>query len=323
MKITDVILEAAADTVDRSTTKSPALSALLKQAYAKYPSSGSDIEAYIRQDVDHQQDTDSTLDRQRNVNNQQGKYIDRLQDVARKQNSKINSIDQENDHLETELNKLGKELDALEKGAKPKEKSKEPEAKTDKTIQPSSGSVGTPAWATLPDQAKPPPAEEPSAMKSTAAQLTAPKPQQDPMAAMTQRIQQGDQSITDKVTGQQSLGFEPTGNVLEPVIPQQQNPKFAAAKANASDVDPRYYADIAKRVAGSPEEFRSAMGGVKEGEQKPGEDYIDPEEADYGPEYQDMVSRVKKLAGLGPLKTVYDPNKRVYRNVPTADQPKK
>jgi len=46
-------------------------------------------------------------------------------------------------------------------------------------------------------------------------------------------------------------------------------------------------------------------------------------EADYGADYQDMVARVKKLAGLGPLKTVYDPNKRVYRNMPTAVQPKK
>ena len=46
-------------------------------------------------------------------------------------------------------------------------------------------------------------------------------------------------------------------------------------------------------------------------------------EADYGDDYQDMVARVKKLAGLGPLKTVYDPQKRVYRNMPTAVQPKK
>ena len=46
-------------------------------------------------------------------------------------------------------------------------------------------------------------------------------------------------------------------------------------------------------------------------------------EADYGADYQDMVARVKKLAGLGPLKTVYDPQKRVYKNVPVAVQPKK
>ena len=46
-------------------------------------------------------------------------------------------------------------------------------------------------------------------------------------------------------------------------------------------------------------------------------------EADYGDDYQDMVARVKKLAGMGPLKTVYDPAKRVYKNIPTAVQPKK
>jgi hypothetical protein len=46
-------------------------------------------------------------------------------------------------------------------------------------------------------------------------------------------------------------------------------------------------------------------------------------EADYGDDYQDMVKRVKKLAGLGPLKTQYDTAKRVYKNMPTAVQPKK
>jgi|694.fasta_scaffold38778_8 hypothetical protein len=35
------------------------------------------------------------------------------------------------------------------------------------------------------------------------------------------------------------------------------------------------------------------------------------------------MSRLKQLAGAGPMKTVYDPTKRVYRNVPTAVQPKK
>lgn len=35
------------------------------------------------------------------------------------------------------------------------------------------------------------------------------------------------------------------------------------------------------------------------------------------------MARLKQLAGAGPLKTVYDPAKRVYRNVPTAVQPKK
>jgi len=60
-----------------------------------------------------------------------------------------------------------------------------------------------------------------------------------------------------------------------------------------------------------------------EGEQKPGADYRDPKEVDYDDEYDAMVARVKRLAGLGPMKTVYDPTKRQYRNMPTAQQPKK
>ena len=38
-------------------------------------------------------------------------------------------------------------------------------------------------------------------------------------------------------------------------------------------------------------------------------------------DFDDMVMRLKKLAGSGPMQTKYDPNKRVYRNVPTAQQP--
>jgi GNAT superfamily N-acetyltransferase len=46
-------------------------------------------------------------------------------------------------------------------------------------------------------------------------------------------------------------------------------------------------------------------------------------EVNYDDEYDAMVARVKKLAGLGPMRTVYNPAKRQYRNMPTAVQPKK
>jgi hypothetical protein len=71
------------------------------------------------------------------------------------------------------------------------------------------------------------------------------------------------------------------------------------------------------RQAATSAEFASLSTRTTEGEQKK------PKEDEYGPEYDDMVARVKKLAGLGPLKTVWDPEKRVYRNVPTAVQPKR
>jgi hypothetical protein len=52
---------------------------------------------------------------------------------------------------------------------------------------------------------------------------------------------------------------------------------------------------------------------VAEGEKIGG--HYDPEEFDA------IVDRLKKMAAAGPMKTVWDPNKRVYRNVPTAVQP--
>lgn len=62
---------------------------------------------------------------------------------------------------------------------------------------------------------------------------------------------------------------------------------------------------------------------IEGGEQQKGADYRDPKEVDYDGEYDAMVARVKRLAGLGPMKTVYDPTRRQYRNMPTAVQPKK
>ena len=130
-------------------------------------------------------------------------------------------------------------------------------------------------------------------MKSTAAQLAAPKG--DPMSAMTQRITKGDSSITDKVSGQQALSFEPSDNVLEPVIPQaQQNPRFAAARANASDADPRYYKDLTSKIARNV-----AADPAKAGEYAPAyEDKSESEhpEAKYSNKYQDMVARVGQKA---------------------------
>jgi len=77
---------------------------------------------------------------------------------------------------------------------------------------------------------------------------------------------------------------------------------------------------VGTRSSMNPNSYRQRFGeqGMAEGNKK-----SEPPEADYGADYQDMVARVKKLAGLGPMKTVYDPQKRVYRNVPTAVQPPK
>ena len=74
---------------------------------------------------------------------------------------------------------------------------------------------------------------------------------------------------------------------------------------------------------GAVDNFKQQMANNTERDMAEGNRKPEPPEADYGDDYQDMVKRVKKLAGLGPLKTQYDPNRRVYRNMPTAVQPRK
>ena len=46
-----------------------------------------------------------------------------------------------------------------------------------------------------------------------------------------------------------------------------------------------------------------------------------PKEVDYDDDYQAMVQRVGKLAKAGPMKTVWDPVKRVYKNRPVKNEP--
>lgn len=73
-------------------------------------------------------------------------------------------------------------------------------------------------------------------------------------------------------------------------------------------------------------DLRNAKQGVAEGEPGDLEHELErqdhqrrqrrDQEAEYGADWDAMVSRVGQKAKAGPLKTVYDPERRVYRNVP-------
>ena len=95
------------------------------------------------------------------------------------------------------------------------------------------------------------------------------------------------------------------------------NPEFARKVGISQDVAKEFHS------ADKHSNYKKLPDRTTEGEQQKGADYRDPKEVDYDDEYDAMVARVKKLAGLGPMKTVYDPKKRQYRNMPTAQQPKK
>ena len=116
----------------------------------------------------------------------------------------------------------------------------------------------------------------------------------------------------------------------QPKVTQQISPDAAKPAAAKPGFSKEYLQSVVDGTHPRPliskeraQELLQQQTTNEQSKQQKGADYRDPPEADYGDDYQDMVARVKKLAGLGPLKTVYDPAKRVYRNVPTAVQPKK
>jgi hypothetical protein len=88
------------------------------------------------------------------------------------------------------------------------------------------------------------------------------------------------------------------------------NQSTVASNLNSLDLGEGDISQLEKDVAAAPVAPIANM----EADEKIGGRY-DPDD------FNTMVGRLKKLAGAGPMKTVYDPAKRVYRNVPTAVQP--
>ena len=117
------------------------------------------------------------------------------------------------------------------------------------------------------------------------------------------------------------------GDVFMPNIKNTPEYKAGFATGKLPVPYPEGTQQYASYYKGVIDKASPTLAKVGEGEQQKGADYRDPPEDkdpdQYGDDYQAMVARVKKLAGLGPMKTVYDPTKRQYRNMPTAQQPKK
>jgi hypothetical protein len=92
-----------------------------------------------------------------------------------------------------------------------------------------------------------------------------------------------------------------------------------AARMSKHDPDKRSYHVDQKKTA---EKRRQGISRALDRMSRP-EDVAEQERVGNMPadQFDDAMARLKKLAGAGPLKTVYDPAKRVYRNVPTAVQP--
>ena len=66
---------------DQDSSRDPKMAAVLSKAYSKFPSSRSDIEAFIRQSFDQDETQDQDLDRQDSTNNRQDQLLNRFLDL--------------------------------------------------------------------------------------------------------------------------------------------------------------------------------------------------------------------------------------------------
>jgi hypothetical protein len=134
-----------------------------------------------------------------------------------------------------------------------------------------------------------------------------------------------DGKITDKEKGiayATAWKAHNSGKLEEQNMSDEQATLQAKLQELEKQYDPSFEYSDDYRVWTQQKGIQNQINSIKQQLARLNETAPKEKEADYGDDYQDMVARVKKLAGLGPLKTVYDPQKRVYRNMPTAVQPK-
>jgi hypothetical protein len=274
--------------------KDVALQRAITRAKSDFPTAGSGLEALAKDFMRGQDQDQKTFDQIRQAERRQDQMLSQISKIDQQQEKEIDDLENQNSGLAQRLQQLQSVNSELEKklaamtGRRAEKKSSAaapvvtatpaaPMAKDAAPVAKSKAKAKT-------TQRQP----KSSATKSMASQLAG-----TPISDLTTRLTKGDDAILDKVTGQQALPFEPSDNVLEPSIARaQQNPRFAAARANASDADPRYYQDLTSKIA------RDAVTDPEKAIQtyRVHEGNNEEQEADYSDKYQDMVARVGQKA---------------------------
>lgn len=272
------------------------LARALKQARAEFPTAKTDIEAFLKKVMSND---DRDLEAIRNIQSsdrRQSELLQQIQAADQAQSDEIDDletqlakVDQTNSELERQLGKV-KDRPAIKQPEKEKEK---PAVKA-KDKEPAAPELpaGTDT-APSPARAKPAAKQQP----------TLPRP------AEPLKIGQAASNVIDFDPRQRNL-FKARKQDVVDVEPRTPAPASADADADADNLDNVLdITDIEKDLGnnGYAEPKRAAAESAK----KPSK------ETDYDdPRWDAMVRRVGQRAKQGPLKTVWDPEKRVYKNVP-------
>lgn len=317
MKVQDIL---EAGDLSRQ-TQSTSLNRALKQAYAQFPTAKNDTEAFASWAMAKQDNADNLIGKQAELTRRQDAVIKNIDKDNIDQEKKLQALDQENDQMADELTQVEKRLEMP-----PRSDTSAPQVPAQPVVPATKDkSTATVTPGSFTPTATPAKPTDPSKLPAVSAPATGAQA----FNTMVPHLGPRQRDLPFEPAKKQ-LPYRPTDNVYMPKAQRQLDPRFAAARSGATDIDPEQVRNIAKDIIKDPAKLRAMHNPdpdeVKKilatnEEQK--DEKTDRPEADYGDDYQRMVLRLKKLAGAGPLKTVWDPQKRVYKNVPVAVQPPK
>jgi hypothetical protein len=292
--------------LDAGEVKDTRLSRALKQARAEFPTAGSDIEAFLKLVMSNDDRDLATMNRIQTVNTKQSELIDRIQNIDNQQTKEIDDLESQLDRVTSVNQELERQLDAIQ--AKPKRDDKK-DSKPEQSKQPETKPLRQPATPELP-VAQASKAGKPKTKKTQQAnplELPAPAAKAAPLQIGYDPAQASlfglDKEVTDVI---------PIYRGQDSANDSAQSPIFMYDK----EIGSLTQADLDQDAANDTAQPRRQANAES---RKPQRAIAD---TDFdSPEWHEKVRGIGQRAKQGPLKTVWDEKRKVYRNVPVDRSP--
>ena len=289
-----------------------ALSRAITRAKADFPTAGSGIEALAKDFMRSQEQDQKAFDQLRAAERQQADLLGQISKLDQRQDQEINDLEGQNNTLARRLQQLAAVNQALEKKIAAMSGSRKEPAKA--AAEPE---------AVLPGVTGEPAAKAPVDSKDKGKKSKAPKTKQAQPKTQKYQIDISPPKAQPQDTEYKDAGLSP--DKFDQMVQQLSGSGTAGtgamsnmAQQLAPEVPPEDLS-LAKQALAK----YKAPASIKEPETEPAESRKNQpsKEVDYDDDYQRMVQRVGKLAKAGPMKTVWDPVKRVYKNRPVKNEP--
>lgn len=282
------------DDDDLGAVKDVALQRAISKAKADFPTAGSGLEALAKDFMKSQEQDRRDFEQLQGAERQHDQLLSQISKIDQEQEQEIDNLETQNSALSQRLQQLQNVNSELEKKLSAMTGRKEKRQAT--KLDPSDFAAPAVAMPTVvPRKSKG--KSKPQVKKQATPKSNVIKAR--PSAAIGNVAQQLAPGAPAQLPAPGDIDVLPA----PPTFKRDISPELIRGKETATDAE---FIDM-------PVMQKTAARAQATAENKK---HSDKGEADYGDEYQAMVRRVGQLAKSGPLKTVWDPVKRVYKVVP-------